>query len=99
MRKTFLLLIITLFSGYCVAQNVDTDDPCTVFLCMAGKVRGENPSECAAPVKTFVNILKWKKGHIRWSKTIDARKVFLSGCAEADPVEISKIISKFGRMR
>ncbi|EKD5639946.1 conjugal transfer protein, partial [Escherichia coli] len=40
-----------------------------------------------------------KKGKIRWSKTFDARKAFLNQCSTADPVAISKIMSKFGRVR
>ncbi|EHL1739755.1 conjugal transfer protein, partial [Escherichia coli] len=45
------------------------------------------------------NILKKKKGSIRWSKTFDARKAFLNQCSTADPAAISKIMSKFGKVK
>ncbi|ECY2572987.1 conjugal transfer protein, partial [Salmonella enterica] len=47
----------------------------------------------------FFNILKKKKGSIRWNKTVDARKAFLNQCSSADPAAIAKIMSKFGRVR
>lgn len=56
-------------------------------------------SECRSAEKDFFNILKKKKGSIRWSKTFDARKAFLNQCSTADPAVISKIMSKFGRIR
>ena len=46
-----------------------------------------------------IRYLKKKKGSIRWSKTFDARKAFLNQCSTADPAAISKIMSKFGRVR
>ena len=59
----------------------------------SGKVEGVSAE------KDFFNILKKKKGSIRWSKTFDARKAFLNQCSTADPAAISKIMSKFGRVR
>ncbi|EOW61565.1 hypothetical protein A31O_05152 [Escherichia coli KTE170] len=56
-------------------------------------------SECRSAEKDFFNILKKKKGSIRWSKTFDARKAFLNQCSTADPAAISKIMSKFGRVK
>lgn len=106
---TALLMSILAFSlTYAVAddsdpsvinQSVDANDPCTVFLCMTGKVRGEKPSECSGPNKTFFNIVKKKKGKFKPSQTFDARKAFLGNCPSADPKEVSKILSKFGKVR
>lgn len=106
---TALLMNIMAFSStYAVAddsapsvinQSVDANDPCTVFLCMAGKVRGERPSECTGSNKTFFKIVKKKKGKFKPSQTFDARKSFLSNCPSADPKEVSKILSKFGKVR
>lgn len=81
------------------AQPVDADDPCTVFLCMAGKVAGTSPSECSAPQKTFFNIVKIVDGVFKPWETLDARKSFLDQCADADPKEMSKILNKFGAAR
>lgn len=102
MKKTAIaVVLLCLFSSGAAnaTDDVDANDPCTVFLCMAGKIMGESPSECNRPNKTFFNILKKKKGSVRWSKTVDARKSFLNQCSSADPSTISKIINKFGRVR
>ncbi|WP_312654860.1 TrbM/KikA/MpfK family conjugal transfer protein, partial [Escherichia coli] len=70
-------------------------DPCEVVLCMYGKATGNSGgSECRPAEKAFFNIIKKKKGSIRWSKTFDARKAFLNQCSSADPAAISKIMSK-----
>ncbi|WP_070108851.1 TrbM/KikA/MpfK family conjugal transfer protein, partial [Salmonella enterica] len=55
--------------------------------------------ECRSAEKDFFNIMKTKKGSIRWSKTFDARKAFLNQCSTADPAAISKIMSKFGKVK
>ncbi|MGE3087479.1 conjugal transfer protein, partial [Klebsiella pneumoniae] len=41
------------------------------------------------------------KKHHRFNpgKTFDMRKEFLGGCKAADPESISKILSKFGRVK
>lgn len=62
----------------------------------SGKVEGVSAEVLK---RIFFNILKKKKGSIRWSKTFDARKAFLNQCSTADPAAISKIMSKFGRVR
>lgn len=75
-------------------------DPCEVVLCMYGKATGNSGgSECSSPERTFFNIVKKKKSSIRWNKTFDARKSFLNQCSSADPAAISKIMSKFGKVR
>ncbi|ELM38484.1 TrbM-domain protein [Salmonella enterica subsp. enterica serovar Enteritidis str. 642044 4-1] len=69
------------------------------FACME-KLSGKEVEVSAEVLKrTFFNILKKKKGSIRWSKTFDARKAFLNQCSTADPAAISKIMSKFGRVK
>ncbi|EFH6809927.1 hypothetical protein KQL69_004362 [Escherichia coli] len=99
--KYSVIAVIILFllssKSYAEEVSIDSGDPCTVFMCMAGKVYGENSSECKGPTKKFFNIIKKKKGRIRWSKTFDARKAFLMNCPRADPAHVSKIMSKFGR--
>ncbi|ASG19361.1 conjugal transfer protein [Salmonella enterica] len=75
-------------------------DPCEVVLCMYGKATGNSGGgECKSAEKAFFNIVKKKKGSIRWGKTFDARKSFLNQCSSADPAAISKIMSKFGKVR
>ncbi|WP_237158165.1 TrbM/KikA/MpfK family conjugal transfer protein [Shigella flexneri] len=71
-------------------------DPCASVLCLYGKAVGQGEGVSAEVLKRiFFNILKKKKGSIRWSKTFDARKAFLNQCSTADPAAISKIMSKF----
>lgn len=75
-------------------------DPCEVVLCMYGKATGNSGgSECRSAERAFFNIIKKKKGSIRWNKTFNARKSFLNQCSSADPTAISKIMSKFGKVR
>ncbi|EIA9033028.1 conjugal transfer protein [Salmonella enterica] len=67
-------------------------------IALSAPVYASDPgSECKSAEKDFFNIIKKKKGSIRWSKTFDARKAFLNQCTTADPAAISKIMSKFGR--
>lgn len=81
-------------------DNVDSGDPCTVFLCMAGKVQGESSAECNGAVKKFFSINAFKKKHrFNPGKTFDMRKEFLGQCASADPEYMGKILSKFGKVR
>lgn len=79
--------------------KVDKKDPCTVFLCMAGKVMGSSSSECNSPEKTFFSIIGKKHGHFNPGRTFDARNAFLGQCKTADPSHVSKIMSKFGTVR
>lgn len=75
-------------------------DPCKSVFCLYGKAVGSSGgSECRSAEKDFFNILKKKKRGIRWDQTFDARKAFLNQCSTADPAAISKIMSKFGRVR
>lgn len=102
MKKTAIaaaLLCLAASTTVYAEDNVNPNDPCAVFLCMAGKVQGENPSECSGANKKFFSIIKKKKGSIRWGKTFDARKSFLMSCPQADRGFINKIMSKYGRVR
>lgn len=76
-------------------------DPCEVVLCMYGKVTGNSGgSECRSAEKAFFSINSFKKHHrFNPNKTADMRKDFLGECKAADPEVISKIVSKFGRVR
>ena len=69
------------------------------FVCTVKLIGSGGGSECKSAEKDFFNIIKKKKGSIRWSKTFDARKAFLNQCTTADPAAILKIMSKFGRSR
>ena len=38
-------------TGEFLEQPVNSSDPCTVFLCMAGMLKGESPGECSGAKK------------------------------------------------
>lgn len=80
-------------------QNADPDDPCAMFLCMAGKLNGGNPAECDPMYKNFMSIKKKNKHGFLPDHTADARKGKLNECPSADGGIVDKIISKFGRLK
>ncbi|RZX49724.1 conjugal transfer protein [Escherichia coli] len=93
-----IILSMVAASAIALSPPVYASDPCASVLCLYGKAIGSGGgSECKSAEKDFFNIIKKKKGSIRWSKTFDARKAFLNQCTTADPAAISKIMSKFGR--
>ncbi|MFQ1018120.1 TrbM/KikA/MpfK family conjugal transfer protein [Gilliamella sp. BG7] len=104
-KSCLFLLTLYCFSSQSFANellkepSINKDDPCTVFLCMAGKVKGENPSECSSPVKKFFSIVSKKHGKFNGGRTSNARGGFLGQCPSADPSMINKIVSKFGTLR
>lgn len=115
MKKTLVIALICLLGAIQTAkagddtvnlpdaapsQALDSGDPCTVFLCMAGMATGELPSECDDAVSTFFSINAFKKHHIfNPGKTFDMRRDFLGKCPGADPENASKILSMFGSVR
>lgn len=76
-------------------------DPCEVVLCMYGKSTGNSGgSECSSAERAFFKINAFKKHHrFNPGKTFDMRKEFLGEYKAADPESISKILSKFGRVK
>ncbi|MCX8738121.1 conjugal transfer protein [Gilliamella sp. B2824] len=74
-------------------------DPCEVVLCMFGKMKGANPSECSSAVKDFFSIVSKKHGKFNGVRTSNARNSFLNSCPTADPKIVKDIISKFGALR
>lgn len=75
-------------------------DPCEVVLCMYGKATGNSGgSECSSAERAFFNIIKKNKYGFLPNHTLDARKAFLEECSVADPEAVSKILSKFGKVR
>ncbi len=115
MKKTLIIWLICLLGAMQTAKAeddytnlpdaaqsmaVDSGDPCTVFLCMAGMALGERPSECDGAIRKFFSINAFKKHHrFNPGKTFDMRRDFLGQCPSADPEHVSKILSKFGRLR
>lgn len=100
MKRTAIAAgIICLASGF--SAPVFAADPCEVVLCMYGKATGNSGgSECSSAEKAFFKINAFKKHHrFNPGKTADMRKEFLGECKAADPEAISKILSKFGRVR
>ncbi|EJQ9383921.1 conjugal transfer protein [Salmonella enterica] len=97
---TAMLFCLFVSPAFAEKNNVDPNDPCDVFFCMAGKVYGENSSECRPAIKKFFSINAFKKHHIfNPSKTFRKRNEFLGQCPSADPSHVHKIMGKFGRIK
>ncbi|EFW11250.1 putative YggA protein, partial [Serratia symbiotica str. Tucson] len=80
-------------------EKVDSGDPCTVVLCMYGKLQGNNQSECRDAVGKFFSLSKFgRHGFDPW-KTFVKRRDFLGGCPTADLAIVGDIMKRFGNMR
>lgn len=97
------ILLTSLLSSALLLPSLQAQaksDPCEVVLCMYGKVTGNGgSSECSTPEKDFFNIIKKNKHGFLANHTSDARKDFLNQCSTAPAEYISKIISKYGKVR
>ena len=94
------IMLMSVFIVGFGSMPVYAADACESVLCLYGKATGNSGGgECNSAEKAFFNIVKKKKGSIRWDKTFDARKSFLNQCSSADPAAISKIMSKFGKIK
>lgn len=79
--------------------EIESKDPCTVFMCMSEKLYGEHSKECEPVISYFFSLKKFgRHGFDPW-KTFKKRRGALNGCPAADPAHVSKILDKFGRMR
>jgi len=91
------VLLCSLFSTSALA-----DEPCNMTMCMWGKVKGENSSECKGQIKKFFKKQVKKKGSFLPSHTADARKGMLQDecpSSMAPAQFIDEVISKFGRIK
>lgn len=100
-KKVIIFISLICFFNFSFASEqsieIDNGDPCTVFLCMAGKVMGAGGnSECSKPEKTFFSIISKKHKKFNGGRTASARNSFLGQCKTADPEIVNKIIRKFG---
>lgn len=87
--------------SFTISAPVFAADPCDVVVCMYGKVTGgDGGDDCPAAERAFFSINESKKkGRFDATKTASSRKKLLTGCPNADPAEITKIISKFGKIK
>lgn len=100
--KKILIAAALLFNTSYVAPVFASDNPCTVTLCMWGKLNGQSSKECKGPEREFFNIVKKKKGSFKPNKTFDARKKLLNEECPGGQVAnqfIDKIMNKFGKVR
>ncbi len=86
---------------FTIPPPVFAADACDVVVCMYGKMTGgDGGGSCAAAERDFFSLNAFKKkGRFDPTKTADMRRTLLNGCSGADPVEIVKIIAKFGQIR
>ncbi|HEN3303475.1 TPA: conjugal transfer protein [Yersinia enterocolitica] len=104
MKNMLIAVSLLTASGYAMADSSTTanpDDPCTIVMCMAGKVMGASGgSDCDKAITNFYSINSFKKHHrFDASSTSDLRKKLLGNCPSADPSTITGIIEKFGRVK
>ncbi|MDY9648662.1 TrbM/KikA/MpfK family conjugal transfer protein [Escherichia coli] len=100
MKKFSGVCLLSLFMVFSFSPAASAADACKTVLCLYGKAVGSGGGgECQRAEKDFFNILKKKKGSIRWNKTVDARKTFLNQCSSADPTIVSNIMSKYGKVK
>jgi len=93
--NAMLLLVVGLSLG---SPTVQAKDACETVLCMFGKYKGEDPSECDPAVRDYFSIIEYKKhGKIDWSGTSNARQEFLDSCPQADSGATKKINDMFGK--
>ncbi|HDX8709363.1 TPA: conjugal transfer protein [Klebsiella michiganensis] len=99
MKKViFSALLLSAMASY--PTSVMASDACEVVLCMYGKATGNGGgNECYSAERAFFNIVKKNKHGFLPDHTADARKSLLLECDSADPVIVSQIVNKFGRMR
>lgn len=80
-------------------QEINSHDPCTVFICMSEKLYGQHSSECEPVISYFFSLKKFgRHGFDPW-ETFKKRRNALGKCPTADPAHVSKILSAFGRLR
>ncbi|HGJ5891353.1 MAG TPA: hypothetical protein ACHBZA_08470 [Arsenophonus apicola] len=102
MNKIFLSaawLLLAASYPLSAQEKVDADDPCTVVLCMYGKLQGNTQSECRRAVRKFFSLRKFDSHGFRPWKTFIKRNDFLNGCPTADPAVVSDIMKQFGKLR
>ena len=98
--KRVILSVLFLVMAVSFSSSVMAADVCEVVLCMYGKTTGNSGGNaCSSAERSFFNIVKKNKHGFLPDHTADARKAFLLECESADPVVISQIIGKFGRVR
>ncbi|MEN3263022.1 hypothetical protein AAH678_30725 [Sodalis endosymbiont of Spalangia cameroni] len=102
MKKNTLMaigLLLVVNHAAFADEKVDSGDPCTVVLCMYGKLQGNNQSECRDAVGKFFSLSKFgRHGFDPW-KTFVKRRDFLGGCPTADPAIVGDIMKRFGKIR
>ena len=92
---TFLICMTMLVPAPALAA-----DACEVVVCMYGKLTGNSGgNECKPAERSFFSIVKRNKHGFLPGPTASLREAFLRECKSADPLIISQIISKFGRLR
>lgn len=80
-------------------QFINSQDPCTIFMCMAGKLYGENSRECDPAVSTFFSLKSYGRHGFDPGKTFKKREGKLDNCPSADGGIKSKILNAFGRLK
>jgi nitrate/TMAO reductase-like tetraheme cytochrome c subunit len=100
--KINMLAGVTVLLCSLLSASAFADEPCNMTMCMWGKIKGENSSECQGQIKKFFKKQVKKKGSFLPDHTADARKEMLQDECPSSMVPtqfIDEVINKFGRLK
>ena len=96
-RRAVALSVVMGLTTAITATPALAKDPCATFMCMAGKLQGDNLTDsCAGPISDYFSILSYHHGHIDWSATPKDRLSFMKSCPGGDPSKMDSIMGAFG---
>jgi hypothetical protein len=101
MQKGIALMAIVVAAGMIHAPQAQAKDSCATVLCMFGMLEGAGVSSaCKGPIEDYFSIIKFgSHGQMLTGHTNSAREKFTGSCSSASPDVLSKINSKYGRVR
>jgi len=84
-------------SAAAMSTPVFANDPCATFMCMAGKLQGNNLlDDCDGPIHDYFSIVNHRHGHVDLSATAKSRLGFMKQCPGADGGKMNAINDVFG---
>ena len=97
MRIKSAIFALSVFLFNVSNAYAENQQACGSILCLAGAMKGSNPSECNGYNASFFSIKKFKKGRFKANWTESARADYLNQCTSADVTTKNSIISRYGR--
>lgn len=96
-RHMLVLSVVVTFTTATTATPVFAKDPCATFICMVGKLQGNNLTDsCTKPIEDYFSIIDYHHGHVDFTATPKDRLNFMKQCPGGDPSKMDAITSMFG---